>query len=203
MFDPYPRGPSGLESPTGDACITRYIDLDKLADVFLANLPQVGSNTFKIHNVEMTLGKCERPREPEKEEKKVEEPVPTGFVDVSPGKRVLRGTMNQDDEKFGKGENVLCAPIAIVALTMTLIHKCANWSTPIIDEILTVGNELYNSSLDTLGFGFNPWEQQLLPELVQNDFYVGVVKANFELRHTDQRGVIDIKSSHVPNLRQG
>lgn len=204
MFDSYARGPSGRSSPSGDACITRYLNLEKLAEVFLANLPDVGSNVFKIHKVEMAMGKCERQREPEsKEEKKEEEPVPSGFADVSPGKRVLRGTISQDEEKFGKGKNALCAPIAIVALTMTLIHKCAKWSTPIIDEIITVGDELYTTSLDSLGFGFNPWEQNLTPELVQNDYYVGVVKANFELRHTDQRGFIDIKSSHIPNLRQG
>lgn len=203
MFDPYSRGPSGLSSPNGDACVTRYLHLDKLAEVFLANLPVIGSTVFEIHKVEFKMGKCERAREPEKRPEKKEEPLPTSFVTVSPGKRVLRGTVSQDDEKFDKGKNVLCAPIAIVALTMTLIHKCATWSGPILDEIVTVGDELYNASLDSLGFKFNPWERKLDIELVQNDFKIGVLKANFELRHTDQRGIIDIKSSHMRNLRQG
>lgn len=36
---------------------------------------------------------------------------------------------------------MMSAPIAIVALTMSLIHKPENWSRPIIDDIVTLGKK--------------------------------------------------------------
>lgn len=203
MFDPKSRGPNGVQSPFGKACITRYLDLQKMADVFVKNIPKVGRNEFTIHKVWMKTQTCERQRQPEPEEEK-EIPKTNCFKQVIPGKCVLRATINQNDPKFKKeGNNILCAPIAVVALTMTLIHKVQNWSTPLLDEIIQLGNDLYEATADELGFEYNPWEQEMTLNMVKNDFKIGVFKASCELRHADQRGIIDIKASHTQNLRQG
>lgn len=203
MFDPKSRGPNGIRSPFGKACITRYLDLKTMADVFVKNIPHEGRNAFSIHKIWIKTLPCARDRQPEPEEE-MEIPKTKCFKQVIPGKCVLRATINQDDEKFKReGKNVLCAPIAMVALTMTLIHKVQNWSTPLLDEIIEVGNELYDVTADELGFEYNPWEQEMTLNLVKNDFKVGVFKASCELRNADQRGIIDCKASHTQNLRQG
>lgn len=203
MFDPKSRGPNGVRSPFGKACITRYLDLQTMADVFVKNIPQEGRNEFYIHKTWLKTIPCSRERQPEPEEEK-EIPKTKCFKQVIPGKCVLRATINQNDKKFKReGENVLCAPIAVVALATTLIHKVQNWSTPLLDEIIEVGNELYEATMDELGFDFNPWEQGLTVNMVKNDFKLGVFKTSCELRHADQKGIIDIKASQTQNLRQG
>lgn len=203
MFDPKSRGPNGIASPFGKACITRYRDLETMAEVFVKNIPPEGRNEFCVHKTWLKTLPCARERQPEpKEEKEI--PKTKCFKQVIPGKCVLRATIHQNDEKFKReGDNVLCAPIAVVALATTLIHKVQNWSTPLLDEIIEVGNELYEATVDELGFEFNPWEQGLTLNMVNNDFKLGVFKASCELRHADQRGIIDIKASQTLNLRQG
>lgn len=204
MFDPKSRGPNGIQSPFGKACITRYLDLDIMADVFVKNIPQEGCNSFYIHKIWIKTLPCVRERQPEPVEEK-EIPKTKCFKSVIPGKCVLRATINQNDQRFKKeGENVLSAPIAVVALTITLIHKVQNWSTPLLDEIIELGNDLYEATVDELGYDYNPWEQQMSLTMVKNDFKIGVFKVSCELRHADQKGIIDIKAStHTLNLRQG
>lgn len=51
MFDGMKRGPSGVRSTIGTGCITRYMDVEKLAEVFLENLPPLGKGEFAIHQV--------------------------------------------------------------------------------------------------------------------------------------------------------
>lgn len=65
------------------------------------------------------------------------------------------------------------------------------------------GSELYEDSVNDLGFDFNPWEDTLDVYRVKHDFKLGVVKANCELRQTDQKGYIDCKDCDMQNLRQG
>lgn len=203
MFDSHARGPNGVKIPTGVACITRYMSLDTLIDVFKQNLPiKEGLNTFQIHKVAILECECERERQPDLEEKPPE-PKTTGYITVSPGKKVLSGSISQNDRQFDKPKGVLSAPVAVVALTFTLVHQCTTWTKPIVDEILVNGNELYDKSVESMGYAYNPWTQQLTLELVKNDYKVGKLKANCELRKTDQRGIIDIKDSPILNLRQG
>lgn len=64
MFDGMNRGPNGIVSPNGTGCVTRYLDLEEMSKVFLANLPEYGKNTFSIHKVTMTKDLCRRSREP-------------------------------------------------------------------------------------------------------------------------------------------
>ncbi|KAF2880315.1 hypothetical protein ILUMI_25857 [Ignelater luminosus] len=203
MFDPNSRVPNGVQCVNGEACITRYLNLNVLVDVFLKNLSKRGKNSFKIHKVKIRIVPC--PREPKSEEIERTEVRPkyNGYNMVMPGKSILRGTMSQDDPVFGRERNAQCAAVAIVALTMTLIHKASIWTKPIIDEILVIGDELYIATLDTLGFQFNPWEQGMTVYLVNKDYKMGTLKANCELRTMDQRGIIDIKHPKVLNLRQG
>ncbi|XP_074039685.1 uncharacterized protein [Leptinotarsa decemlineata] len=203
MCDALNRGPNGIISPNGTACITRYLDLEKLANTFLANISRYGSNTFYIHNVNMVIDMCPREREP----KVIIEPPktvrPGGFQDVIPGKCILKGTISQDDPKFGKEPGVMSSPIAFIALTMTLLHKTNTWSKLMIDNIIEVGADLYDESIDNLGYDFNPWEEKLDIYRVNNDYKIGVLKANCELRTTDQKGIIDSKEYSVLNLRRG
>lgn len=97
----------------------------------------------------------------------------------------------------------MSGPIAIVALTMSLIHKPNTWSKPLVDDILRLGAELSDESVNELGYEFNPWEDVLDVLKVKNDYRIGVLKANCEFRNRDQKGVIDTKDPHVLNLRQG
>ncbi|XP_056633874.1 uncharacterized protein LOC130443328 [Diorhabda sublineata] len=203
MFDGFNRSRNGTITPYGTACITRYLNLEKLADIFLSNLPKYGNNCFTIHNVSMTRDICPREREP-----KVVIPPPKtvnvgGFEEITPGKSIVRGSIHQDDPKFDRMKNSMSAPIAIVALTMTLIHKTNTWSKPIIDEIIEIGSELYDDSVETLGYDFNQWEDKLVIENVNTHYNIGVLKASCEIRMSDVKGIIDIKDPNTFNLRQG
>ncbi|XP_050312068.1 uncharacterized protein LOC126747451 [Anthonomus grandis grandis] len=204
MADGMKRGPNGIQSTIGSGCIMRFLDLEKLTTVFLKNLPILGKSEFTIHKINLSRNLCPRAREP-----KCVMPVPkavpraAGLKLVLPGKKIIRGSISQEDPRFGKGPNVMSAPIAVVALTMSLIHKPETWARPIIDDIVVLGSELYEDSVNELGFDFNPWEDTLDIYRVKRDYKLGVVKANCELRPTDQRGYIDNKESGMQNLRQG
>lgn len=51
MFDPNSRGPCGVKTVNGKACVTRYLDPELLTQVFLKNLEKEGKNFFAIHKV--------------------------------------------------------------------------------------------------------------------------------------------------------
>lgn len=86
MFDGLNRGPNGIVSPYGTACVLRYLKTEDIANDFLQNLPEYGKNNFMIHKVTMSKGICPREREP----KELTEPVVTvktgGFREVMIGK---------------------------------------------------------------------------------------------------------------------
>lgn len=107
------------------------------------------------------------------------------------------------DPKFAQNSAFLSAPIAIIALTMSLIHKPNTWSKPLVDDILQLGSDLSDESINELGYDFNPWEDALDISKVKNDYNIGILKANCEFRNKDQKGVIDGKDKYVLNLRQG
>lgn len=85
---------------------------------------------------------------------------------------------------------------------MTLLHKTKTWSRPIVDEILELGNELYEESKGVISDQFDSWEDKIDLEKVKKDFNIGLVKANFELRLTSQTGIFDSKNSVIPNIRK-
>lgn len=126
-----------------------------------------------------------------------------GYSVVVPGKHIVRGSLNQEDHRFGRGQNVQSAAVALVALAMSLIHRSCNWTKPIVDEIVTIGDETYARALETLGFSFDPWEQIMTIDIVPPDFTIGGLKINCELRETTQRGIVDIKDPKTSNIRQG
>ncbi|XP_028139261.2 uncharacterized protein LOC114333567 isoform X2 [Diabrotica virgifera virgifera] len=203
MFDGLNRGRNGIVAPYGTACVTRYLDIDKLAEVFLANLPKYGNNCFFIHDVTMQKDICPRAREP----KIVIPPqnvVPLGgFQEVAAGKSVVRGSLTQNDQKFEKIQNAMSAPVAIIALAMTLLHKTNTWSKPILDEIIELGSELYDETMEFLGLDFNPWEEKLDVARVNTHFNIGVIKASCVVRLTEIRGIFDIIDPCTLNLRKG
>lgn len=51
MFDSQSRGPSGIKCTNGVACITRFMELEPMANLFLKNLGKEGKNAFVIHKV--------------------------------------------------------------------------------------------------------------------------------------------------------
>ncbi|CAG9829599.1 unnamed protein product [Diabrotica balteata] len=203
MFDGLNRGRNGIVAPYGTACVTRFLDIDKLADVFLANLPKYGNNCFFIHNVTMEKDICPRAREP----KFVIPPQNTvalgGFQEVAAGKSIVRGSLTQNDQKFEKIQNAMSAPVAIIALAMTLLHKTNTWSKPILDEIIELGSELYDETMEFLGLDFNPWEEKLDVARVNTHFNIGVIKASCVVRLTEIRGIIDINDPCTLSLRKG
>lgn len=94
MFDSQRRGPNGVTSPFGTACVMRYLNVNQMANDFLQNVPQYGKNIFVIHNVNMTKQICPREKQP----KILKGDLPTvkdgGFINVIPG--------NESREKYDK-----------------------------------------------------------------------------------------------------
>ncbi|KAL3271902.1 hypothetical protein HHI36_022372 [Cryptolaemus montrouzieri] len=86
---------------------------------------------------------------------------------------------------------------------MALIHKPVTWSKPIVDEVITVADELFAHTIKEAGPGFNPWETSMDPYNVAKDYRVGVLQANCQLRATTQTGILDISDPYTLNLRQG
>lgn len=118
------------------------------------------------------------------------------------GKNIVCGSINQDDSKFDKEPGELSAAIAVVALSMTLVHKTKTWSRPIINDIIELGNELYEESKRVFADEFDPWEDKIDIDKVKKDFNIGWLNVNFELRLRSQSGIFDSKNSVVPNLRK-
>lgn len=118
------------------------------------------------------------------------------------GKKIVRGSITQEDPKFGKQPSELSGTTAVIALTMTLLHKTETWSKSIINDIIELGNELYEESKASLRGEFDPWEDKIDLETIKKDFNIGLLKMNFELRLTTQSGIMDSKRPAVPNLRK-
>ncbi|XP_044763345.1 uncharacterized protein LOC123320203 [Coccinella septempunctata] len=203
MFDPHKTGVTGARSLIGYPCITRYLTTEQLANIFLQNIPIDGLNVFTVHKVNVTEEKYQRAKDVMEQAGTSKPMKMSGFAEVIPGKTILRGSYSQDDPKFGKGENVLSAPVAYIALTMSLIHKPETWSKPIVDEVISVADELFEHTVCETGPGFNPWEDAMDPYTVAKDYRVGVLQANLQIRNTDQTGILDIRDTVVLNLRQG
>ncbi|XP_060534309.1 uncharacterized protein LOC132706789 [Cylas formicarius] len=204
MFDGLKRGPSGLESAMGTACITRYLSLEKLASVFLNNLPRFGKNQFFLHKLKLSRDLCPRNREPKNASPTLKiVPKLATLKMVGHGKSIVRGSISQEDPKFGKGPNVMSASVAVAALTTAMIHKADTWSRPIIDDIIVLGAELHDDSVERLGYDFNPWEDHLEVSKINPDYKLGVLTASFEIRDTVQRGVLQTKGRTKKNLRRG
>ncbi|XP_022903715.2 uncharacterized protein [Onthophagus taurus] len=203
MYDSHSRGPSGRKIINGVSCITRFLNLEDLGNLFLENLSSEGDNRFFIHTVELNAMKCPRD-EVRKVPVKVQAPkIATPFEEISPGKSIVRGGISQQDPVFKRQANSQCAAVAFVALAMTLVHNPAFWTKPIIDEIVRIGDALYGVALDNLGYSFNPWEQALTVEFVPKDFKIGELKASCEIRENEQIGVVDALHTKVQNLRVG
>lgn len=118
------------------------------------------------------------------------------------GKSIVCGSITQENPKFGKEPSELSAPIAVIALAMTLLHKTKTWSRPVIDDIIELGNELYEESKAYMVDEFDPWEDKIDLDKVKKDFSIGLIKANFDLRLTTQSGIFNSKRSPVPCLRK-
>jgi hypothetical protein len=201
MFDPHPTGPSGIKSPVGVACISRFKEVEDLVTIYQGNLPKYGNNFFEIHSFRFTKEPCVRERHPEEKEEKA--PKLGGFSPVTAGKNILRGEVKLDCTKYDRGVHIHSAAIAFVALALSLNKEPDTWTKIIINEILTVGEELYNDTIDKLGTKFNPWADKLDICRVNTDFMIGRLKVNTAIRFTEQRGIVDVKNSKTPNLRQG
>lgn len=94
-----------------------------------------------LAQVTISRNLCPRSREP-KDNVVTPKAVPksAGLTMVVPGKSIIRGSINQEDGRFGKAPNAMSAPIAVVALTMSLVHKPENWTKPIVDDIIVLGS---------------------------------------------------------------
>lgn len=172
MFDPESRGPNGIKEENGTACLTRHMDLKSLADMLAKNLNKDCSNEFYIDAVTFASEAYERPA-PKIEEVITINPKLAAYKEIVPGKCILSGSFSLNNPKFGKPNNVLAGPAALVALGMGKIHRTQNWTRPILDDILCNANKLYELSRETLGFSFNPWEDTMFVELVKKEFNIG------------------------------
>lgn len=63
MFDPHKTGVTGVRSLIGYPCITRYLQTELLADIFLQNIPVDGLNFFTIHKINVTEERYQRPKD--------------------------------------------------------------------------------------------------------------------------------------------
>lgn len=204
LFDPHCRGPNGLATTTGTACLLRFLNLEKLVDVMKANLPIEGSSRFYIDTVEST--KEQIIKESKIGHAKIPELLqePTAFVTISPGKIIVCGTMSQEDERFGRDPNAQSIACALTALGMASIHRTDIWTKEIIDEIVINGDRLYAASVDQLGFDFNPWEELLSLKKCNHNFYLGVNEINIDvIDKSEIVGILDTKNLEETNLRRG
>lgn len=87
MFDGLSRGPNGIASPYGTACVLRYLNTDQMAEDFIKNLPQYGKNLFVIHNVNMTKSLGPRDKQPVILKDKSPKVKDGGFRIVIPGNK--------------------------------------------------------------------------------------------------------------------
>lgn len=202
FFDPDCRGPSGNKSTSGDACFSRHLDLNLMCSLIVSNLPVEGSNAFWIHSLSLQVQPCERVIQ-------IEEIAPTaplrisGFHSIVPGKRIISGSISIESEKYVHMEKDQSASVNLVALAMTLIHRTENWTKAIIDETVRIGAEVYQEQLDSYLSNHNKFEQRMTIFLATTDFKIGSIQVNCQLRNSDQRGIVDMKSARVPNLRIG
>ncbi|KAK9886347.1 hypothetical protein WA026_015864 [Henosepilachna vigintioctopunctata] len=203
MFDCHKTSVNGVKCSTGYPCITRYLKTELMADIYLQNLEKEGCNTFFIHKVDIKEERYQRPKDIMEKAGLAKPMKMTGFTDIVTGKSILRGGLSQDDPKFGRIGNALSAPVAYVALTMSLIHKPATWSKPIVDEVISVGDELFTQTAKEAGTSFNPWEHTMDPYMVSKDYRVGVLQANIQLKKNEQSGILEIRDPKILNLRQG
>lgn len=201
MFDPASRGPNGVVEENGMACITRHSDLRTVAEIINANLEKDGLNDFTIDAVMFKIEYANRPQPPMEKVISIN-PKITAFEEINPGKLILSGNYNQNNPKFEKMTNAATCCNALVALAMAHIHKPETWSRPIVDDVLTNGNLLFDLTKEQLGFDFNPWEDTMSLDLVNKVFKIGVWQVKVEFKDDVQHGILNIKHPTIFNLRR-
>lgn len=203
MFDPHRCGPSGLQSPVGVACITRFANLEDLAKLYKENLPKIGEHFFGIHAMSFQFsGKCPINYPPKEEEEGVKNLG--GFGSITAGKAILRGGNKPKCDDFSRGVHIHSSPIGLVALALSKIRDPLTWTKLIVDQVVEFGREVYEETLEKLGDRFNRWEHDLEVADTNHDFQVGVVRVNWDVPPEERIwGKINVKNSPILNLRQG
>lgn len=202
LFDPASRGPSGYAEENGTACMTRHVALDTMVPLIYKNLPKENSNEFYIDSITFTYERYERPAPPMEEIITIK-PKITGFNEIDPGKLILSGNFNMNNPKFGKATNAACCANALVAQGMSLIHKPEMWTKPIIDEVVTQANILYEISKEDMP-NFNQFEDKMDILKVKKKFKIGCNQVVCDVDEDNtQKGVLCIKHPNIYNLRRG
>lgn len=86
LFDPNCRGPNGLKTTNGVACLLRCMFLDQLVEIIKLNLPEEGSNRFYIDGVNIEKIPIKRGTQLGKKKLPTSLTEPSAYTTIQPGK---------------------------------------------------------------------------------------------------------------------
>lgn len=147
----------------------RFLDLDEMACVLLANFQPDPNSSFNISvcliNVwEKTKGGISRPKL-------------YNFEELSPSEAILRSTLHEGDkDKYDIFADQQTIPNLLVALGMPTIFPSQFWMEATLDQILEIGQKLYEKSRKELiklaKSGGHPQTLEGSPEEIHGNYFV-------------------------------
>lgn len=176
----------------------------------MSNMNEWGNNYYKLYAVvcRKYQSKENKDHEVDEEEEKKAAPVKEpgkqapqsltlgGWKKIIAGKYILRGTL--DNQLFSSFK---AAAFVFVSLAMSLLHNAFTWTYPIVVEISTIGDELFNFSRNEDDPAFDA-NRPLEIRKVRPTFKVGSNRCQVSAKFPSMAGQINSTDSRTLNLRE-
>lgn len=139
-FDSHSRDESGVIKNYGTSCIIRCLLLDDLIKAIEVNIGPGPSNLYNISRVDV----------------KVFDESDTGgtrrdygqFQEISEFLAILRSRLSEEDPMFKINAGRQTIANLIMALALTTMYPSYNWTKELVDNLLKMGDKLYDESMD-------------------------------------------------------
>lgn len=123
----------------GTACAMRFLDLDEMVCVLLANFEADANSAFNINVCIINVW--------EKAQGGVSRPKLYDFIELNAFEAILRGSLHEGDkDKFDIFADQQTIPNLLVALGMPTIFPTQIWNDETMNQILEIGQKLYEDS---------------------------------------------------------
>lgn len=121
--------------------VLRVTTIEELTKVILGNLAADTNSQYNISRVAVKIVEAGAG---------IPKPPLNNFTAVSDNKAILRASYSQEDARFKINKGKQTIPNTMVALGMTNVYPTAVWNKDIMNEVLTIGNQLYQNSMEVL-----------------------------------------------------
>lgn len=129
-------------------------------------------------------------------------PPYSAFVECRKDMKIVHGCIAEDCCKFKWHRNPPTACNCIAALATSRAHSVEYWTPKTIDQVLILGDKIYEETLDALADEFNPVKDRILPQKVIKNFLMSGILVHVEMELVCT-GIVNSKATGEITLKNG